>query len=81
MTLAPEAPTSSLIDQLTQGFRNREPGHLIGDRWVPSQSGKTFEVVNPATGDVLANVALGEKADIDAAVEALPGRRSTGRGR
>ena len=29
---------------------------LIGGKWVGSKSGKTFEVINPATEEVLASV-------------------------
>jgi aldehyde dehydrogenase (NAD+) len=43
---------------------------LIGGKWVDSQSGKTFETVNPATGEVICRVAEGDKADIDMAVKA-----------
>ncbi|HEY1377675.1 MAG TPA: aldehyde dehydrogenase family protein [Gemmataceae bacterium] len=43
---------------------------LIGGKWVDSQSGKTFETVNPATGEVICRVAEGDKADIDLAVKA-----------
>ena len=43
---------------------------LIDGQWVAAQSGRTFETVNPATGDVLATVAEGDKADIDLAVKA-----------
>jgi aldehyde dehydrogenase (NAD+) len=43
---------------------------LIGDGWVPARSGKTFETVNPATEEVLALVAEGDKADVDDAVKA-----------
>jgi phenylacetaldehyde dehydrogenase len=64
------APTPTAVDRLTAGFLSRDHGHLIGDEWVPSRSGKTFPVYNPATGSVLANVALGDKDDIDAAVKA-----------
>jgi len=42
---------------------------LIGGDWVQAASGKTFEVFNPATGDVLANVAEGDSEDIDRAVK------------
>lgn len=28
----------------------------IGGRYVPARGGHTFEVINPATGEVLANV-------------------------
>jgi phenylacetaldehyde dehydrogenase len=43
---------------------------LINGQWVGAQSGKTFDVVNPATGELLARVAEGDKADIDRAVKA-----------
>jgi phenylacetaldehyde dehydrogenase len=65
---AATAPAATEVDRLTARFLARDPGHLIGDEWTPSRSGKTFPVYNPATGAVIANVALGEKADIDAAV-------------
>jgi len=42
---------------------------LIGGDWVNSASGKTFEVFNPATGAMLANVAEGDSEDIDRAVK------------
>lgn len=43
---------------------------LIGGKWVDSVSGKTFETVNPANGEVICRVAEGDKADIDLAVKA-----------
>jgi phenylacetaldehyde dehydrogenase len=43
---------------------------LIDGKWVPAQSGKTFEVTDPATGEVVARVAEGDKADVDLAVKA-----------
>ena len=43
---------------------------LIGGKWVSSKSGKTFETINPATEEVLALVAEGDKADVDEAVKA-----------
>jgi len=43
---------------------------LIGGQWVDAQSGKTFDTYNPATGEVLARVAEGDRADIDLAVKA-----------
>ncbi|KAL6066357.1 Retinal dehydrogenase 1, variant 2 [Balamuthia mandrillaris] len=43
---------------------------FINNEHVPSLSGKTLEVIAPATEEVLATVALGEKDDIDRAVEA-----------
>src|SRR3954452_4766782 len=43
---------------------------LIGGKWMDSVSGKTFATVNPATGEVICQVAEGDKADIDLAVKA-----------
>jgi aldehyde dehydrogenase (NAD+) len=43
---------------------------FIGGRLVDSVSGKTFETLDPATGEVICRVAEGDKADIDLAVKA-----------
>lgn len=43
---------------------------LINNKWVDSVSGKTFETINPATGDVLARVAEADAADVNLAVKA-----------
>src|SRR5664279_5442222 len=43
---------------------------LINNKWVDSVSGKTFETINPATGDVLTKVAEADAADVDLAVKA-----------
>jgi aldehyde dehydrogenase (NAD+) len=43
---------------------------LIGGKWRDSVSGKTFPTLNPATGEVICQVAEGDKADIDLAVQA-----------
>jgi aldehyde dehydrogenase (NAD+) len=42
----------------------------IDGQWVDAESGKTFNTPNPATGQTLAEVAEGDKADIDKAVAA-----------
>jgi aldehyde dehydrogenase (NAD+) len=43
---------------------------LIDGKWVEAASGKTFQSINPATGELLATVAEGDAEDIDRAVEA-----------
>ena len=43
---------------------------FIGGRWVPAASGNTFQTIHPATEEVIAQVAEGDKADVDLAVEA-----------
>jgi len=43
---------------------------FIGGEWVESSSGKTLEVLNPATGEVLAEVPAGTAEDVETAVVA-----------
>ena len=58
------------LEQAVKGFLAQSRKMLIGGKWVNAASGKTFPVFNPATGEVLAHVAEGDKADIDKAVKA-----------
>ena len=41
---------------------------LIGGKWVEAASGKTFDTINPSTGQVLAKVAEADAEDVDRAV-------------
>jgi acyl-CoA reductase-like NAD-dependent aldehyde dehydrogenase len=43
---------------------------LIGGRWIPAKSGRTFETINPATERTLTAVAEGDGADVNEAVGA-----------
>jgi 1-pyrroline dehydrogenase len=43
---------------------------FIGGEWVESSSGETLEVLNPATGEVIAEVPRSGEDDVDRAVEA-----------
>ncbi|MFP6582572.1 MAG: aldehyde dehydrogenase family protein [Candidatus Hydrogenedentota bacterium] len=60
------------LAQTTRGteFLSATRKMLINGEWVDSASGKTFPVYNPATGEELAQVAEGDKEDIDRAVKA-----------
>ena len=51
---------------------------LINGKWVEAASGKTFATYNPATGEVLAQVAEGDREDIDRAVKAARAAFETG---
>ncbi len=42
----------------------------IGGKWVEAKSGKTFPVYNPATGEEIAQIPLGDKTDVEIAVAA-----------
>jgi phenylacetaldehyde dehydrogenase len=43
---------------------------LINGKWVDAASGKTFPTYNPATGEVMAQIAEGDREDINRAVTA-----------
>ena len=71
MGAAPGAETSSArINPKVSEFVKAPRHLLIGGKWVPAKSGKTFETINPATEEVLANVAQADQADVDEAVKA-----------
>ena len=58
------APKKAALPQI------RQTQLFIGGQWIPAKSGKTFETCNPATEEVIAQVAEGDAADVDAAVRA-----------
>jgi len=58
------------IDSRVTEFLEKPRKMLVNGKWVDAISGKTFPTYNPATGEILAQVAEGDKADIDAAVKA-----------
>jgi len=59
------------LDARTHSFLNGKTKRLFIDgKWVEAASGKTFATHNPATGEVLAQVAEGDAEDIDRAVAA-----------
>jgi aldehyde dehydrogenase (NAD+) len=48
----------------------RQTELFIGGRWRPARSGRTFSTIDPATEEVIAEVAEGDAADVDDAVRA-----------
>ena len=58
------------IEQAVTDFMAKPIPMLIGGAWMNSVSGKTFEVLNPATTNTIAHVAEGDEQDIDKAVKA-----------
>jgi phenylacetaldehyde dehydrogenase len=69
---------SPQIHPQVAGFLEQPRKMLINGNWVNSISGKTFPTYNPATGEVLAQVAEGDREDIEQAVKAA--RRAFDRG-
>src|ERR1700677_723092 len=61
-----EVPVSSAVTKFLEAPKKL----LINGKWISAASGKTFEVKNPATGRTIAHAAEGDKADVDAAVQA-----------
>jgi len=58
------------VAQRAQHFSSSTRALLINGKFEQAASGKTFDTVNPATGEVLASVAEGDAQDIDRAVQA-----------
>lgn len=58
------------IQTLQSGFLARPQQLYIDGHWQAAQSEETFDVFNPATGQVFAQAAAGASADIDLAVRA-----------
>src|SRR5256885_6982923 len=44
--------------------------NFVGGEWVDAAEGGTMEVINPSTGETIAEVPRGTQADVDRAVEA-----------
>ncbi len=58
------------IKALETGFFAETHKLFIGGEWVDSETGETIDVINPATGQVIAKVQAASAADIDRAVKA-----------
>ena len=65
---------SSKVSEFLKGTKKL----YIGGKFVESASSKTFETINPATGEVLATVYEAEEKDIDLAVKAAKRAFETG---
>ncbi len=61
--------TEIKINDAAREFAGRHHPMLIGSDWVDAASGKTFEVLDPATGAVLAQAPRGASEDVDRAVK------------
>jgi len=58
------------INARVEEFVQKPRKMFINNQFVPAASGKTFPTYNPATGEVLAQVAEGDKEDVNRAVKA-----------
>ena len=64
------AVSTAQMHNRVQEFVSRPRKMFIDGKWIEAASGKTFPTYNPATGEVLAQVAEGDREDIDRAVKA-----------
>lgn len=64
-----EQNTLNISERLASFLKGTKKLYINGE-WVEAQSGKTFETLNPATGEVLAVVSEADAEDINLAVEA-----------
>src|SRR5580704_4977440 len=62
--------TAPQLHNRVEEFISHPRKMFIDGKWVAAASGKTFPVYNPATGEVLAQVAEGDREDINRAVKA-----------
>jgi acyl-CoA reductase-like NAD-dependent aldehyde dehydrogenase len=58
------------LSEPARDFLSRPHNHLIGGESAPAADGRTFKTLDPATGDVLAEVAYGGPEDVERAVGA-----------
>jgi len=56
--------------EVAQFLRGGPKKLFIGGRWVDSATGRTFDTIDPATGEILAKVAEAGPEDVDRAVAA-----------
>src|SRR6202451_63111 len=71
LNMAPSASKASSFVSQTRKM-------LINGKWVDAASGKTFPTYNPATGEILARVAEGDREDVDRAVKSARAAFETG---
>src|SRR5450432_3781916 len=69
MAMATATSTATMHSRV-EDFLSKPRQLFINNQFVNSASGKTFPTYNPATGEVLAQVAEGDREDIDRAVKA-----------
>ena len=73
-----DRPQEIALPAPVRAFLGKRHKLLINDQWGDARSGQTFDVMNPATGEVMSKVASGGVEDVALAVAAA--RRAFDRG-
>ncbi len=76
--MATAASVSPAMDPFVSSFVTRKHKLLINGKWVEAASGRTFPTYDPSKGEVLSQVAEGDREDIDRAVKAARAAFETG---
>jgi phenylacetaldehyde dehydrogenase len=76
--MATATSVSPSMDPFVSSFVARKHKLLINGKWIDAASGKTFPTYDPAKGEVLSQVAEGDREDIDRAVKAARAAFETG---
>jgi acyl-CoA reductase-like NAD-dependent aldehyde dehydrogenase len=72
--------TAQSLSPAARGFVAQGPKRLvIGAERVEAAGGRTFETIDPATGEVICEVALAGAEDVERATQAARAARSTPR--
>lgn len=64
------APTAAVLGDARDRLQATTPGHVIGGAIEPASDADRYEVLDPATGEVIAETPLGSESDVDRAVAA-----------
>ena len=70
MSMPPMPVDTSILPGLKEDLAANPRKLFINGAFVDAQSGETFDVIDPATGQVFAKSAAGDAADVNAAVQA-----------
>src|SRR5256885_14038421 len=63
--------TAEALSEAARSFASSGPHRLLmGGEWVEAADGRTFETIDPATGDPIVEVAHAGPEDVDRAVKA-----------
>jgi aldehyde dehydrogenase (NAD+) len=68
LDFGPAPESDKRVQEWLAVYKNRF-SHFINGEWVAPSSGEYFKNINPATGEVLAEVALGNAADVNLAMK------------
>ena len=64
------APDDHVLDHVSTGGSMGEYRQFIGGEWVDAANGGTWDLIDPATEEVITTLPFGDRADAEAAIDA-----------